>query len=60
MIDKIDVVRWFVTPKMLREIADSMEKEWPNRFVGDSVYFKSFGFNPRIELLFDQEAIKNE
>lgn len=36
MIQRVNVLRFYTTPKELRELADKMEREWPLKKIGMS------------------------
>lgn len=56
-IEKIDVMIFRTTPETLRFLADEMEKQWNECMVGDSTMVAKIGYNPRIELHYDQSMM---
>ena len=59
-VQSIQTVMVYTTPQELREIADKLEKDWPNCGLGETVpkhFFIKKDQTIRVELLIDQSKM---
>jgi hypothetical protein len=61
MLHTVQIIKWYTTPKELRNIADKMEQQWGKAILGDNNLITTiFGKTEYIEIRYDQERMGNK